>query len=441
LAGQLAAQSPPATVVLEGVTVNAVTGAPISNARSKLEKQPADLYARADSQGHFQFAGLAPGEYTWSVESPGFLPVDHAFVFLAASGASRVGAAGGTAAAATMTEYDAADGTRHVQLTVPLTAYAVIAGRVTDPSGLPLEDCRINVTPAEGNSAPLHFFRMGMGQILTDERGEYRAPGLPPGRYYVAAENPLRGRDESLRSTFFPAAMVRESAKTIELAAGQQARADIRIVRVNGVQVSGRFMAPPDSSAAAGPARTIVRLEPSLPATTQTPPATIANGAFQFNDVLPGKYTLMALTTVPTEGATRDQKSVAGGMREVEVGNQNVDGLDLALQPMHDLAGAVKFAAGCAARPVEFRLLPDPEGPSLQSRSVIATSAADGTFVVTGFGVGRFTVGHLRAIPALRVLSVSLGARDVLLNGIEEPVGGSDLLLITVDCVTPGRLP
>src|ERR1700689_4970862 len=68
-----------------------------------------------------------------------------------------------------MTRYNAADGTLHYKLTVPLTAYAVIAGRVTDPYGLPAEDCRISVIAMDGSPVrPSHAFAAALSSALTD---------------------------------------------------------------------------------------------------------------------------------------------------------------------------------------------------------------------------------------------------------------------------------
>src|ERR1035438_8136036 len=81
-AGDLAAQVPATTGVVDGEVVDGVTGTPIANARVKLKKEPEDLYAGVDGEGHFRFAGLAPAGYSLSVESPGFLPATPTYVSL-----------------------------------------------------------------------------------------------------------------------------------------------------------------------------------------------------------------------------------------------------------------------------------------------------------------------------------------------------------------------
>src|ERR1035441_1260638 len=71
---------------LEGDVVDSTTGAPISGARIKLERSPAEpTYTRADAHGHFRFANLDTGVYTLSAGSPGFLKSSAAYVDLTAS--------------------------------------------------------------------------------------------------------------------------------------------------------------------------------------------------------------------------------------------------------------------------------------------------------------------------------------------------------------------
>ena len=70
-------------------------------------------------------------------------------------------------------------------INVTLLRGGVITGKVTDADGRPVveEQIFLNVTASSGDFA---FLRT----IYTDDRGIYRAYGLPPGRYLVAA-----GRD------------------------------------------------------------------------------------------------------------------------------------------------------------------------------------------------------------------------------------------------------
>ena len=66
----LAAQT---SAILEGDVTDAATNAPIATARLRLDDLSGEsIYTKADRNGHFAFAGLAPGRYQLAVESPGY---------------------------------------------------------------------------------------------------------------------------------------------------------------------------------------------------------------------------------------------------------------------------------------------------------------------------------------------------------------------------------
>src|ERR1017187_3186553 len=164
------AQAPaPSPADLEGDVVNSTTGAPIAGARIKLERSAAEpIYTRADAHGHFRFGNLDPGLYTLSAGSPGFLKSSTAYVGLTDSrpdggnGVVRkfISPPGYVSAvpAAAITKSTDSSGTQHAKATVPLLAYGVITGKVTDPYGVPLADTAVEVlakapVPASGSTS------------------------------------------------------------------------------------------------------------------------------------------------------------------------------------------------------------------------------------------------------------------------------------------------
>jgi hypothetical protein len=267
----------PATIraILEGDVVNAATGAPIGGARVKLDTtQTEPLYLRNDAGGHFLFGNLSPALYRLSVEAPGFLKPALTFVDFMVPHSSAAGSAIGGAhtstcclPSATVTRSTDADGTLHARISVPLAAYAVIAGRVTDPDGVPLEDCAVEIlrkqpVPATGSSGPFaHALPDGHNEIVpvttvhTNDKGEFRAARLEPGTFYAVANKPaIRGAWESGdRPTYYPHAIDLASAKPLELAAGDRARANIRISRQPGIRVAGRLAKPEGAQYPSGP--------------------------------------------------------------------------------------------------------------------------------------------------------------------------------------------
>ena len=463
------AQPPgPVQAVVEGDVVNAATNAPIPIARVRLVVGQTPLYAKVDREGHFAIGNLSPGSYMLSVDSPGFVQSDRTLVDVS------VRAPGGMARGvisfhpdshapdAKVTRSIDADGTIRGVVTVPLLAYSVIAGKVTDPNGLPIVNCRIEILkkipprtdgrprgPLLGPGSSSEFQPL-FNNIDTDDRGEYRTQ-VEAGTYWVVANrggSSWQNWESADRPTYFPGAISMESAKPLQLAAGQLARADIRIVRQAGVRVAGKLVRPPGAADSvidipgSGPQsflHTNLSLVPQGSALLNSNgPFTNGQEDYVFQDVIPGKYTLMALTRdVASDRSGMNQKAVFGLMRDIVVGEKDLDGFDLALEPLRDLAGEVTFGEGCKPAPLEIRT----NGFHTLGESVTAVSETDGKFVLRGLTTGRFdlNVSWRMDRQIVPVSSIRLGERDVQKNGFDVPYQGDPVLRIAIDCANGGR--
>jgi hypothetical protein len=444
-------------VDLEGDIVNSTTGAPIAGARVKLERSPAEAtYTRADAHGHFRFGNLDPGFYTLNAGSPGFLKSAAAYVDLRAprpDGGN--GVVGGVISpvgyvsavpAAAITRSTDSSGTQHAKATVPLLAYGVITGKVSDPYGVPLADTAVEVlakasVPANGSAST---FARSM-QVRTNDKGEFRVASLEPGSYYVVANKStgMATWESGYRITYYGGATDLAAAKPLAVGAGEQVRGDVSLVRKSGVHVAGRLIKPPGvEGSAASIVYTRVALVPeqNSPINANGP---FANGRddYRLDDVLPGRYLLMALSRDASTGAFGgNQKELFGLIRPIEVGDGDVDNFDLTLAPLRDISGTVTFREGCA--PAPLHITAQNRGP-LGWRQPEATSDADGRFVLHGLSTGRYNfsifaeAGAGRIMPP--VISIRHGARDVLKDGFESPYGGDEPISIIVGCHNPGR--
>lgn len=464
--GRMHAQTPAATIaILEGDVVNSATGAPIAGARVKVDTQQAEpLYSKSDASGHFLFNNLPPNFYRVSVEAPGFVKPTSTSVDLAVHRAKTTGSAGrisGNAnccVPATVTGTADADGNLHARISIPMVAYAVITGKVTDPNGVPIEGCPVEILMKRpdqtrrtaSNWRPGRPLPDGKNEIVsmatlnTNDKGEFRAGRLEPGTWYVVAnKSGLPGVWESgYRITYYPRALDLASAKPLELAAGEQARANIQIARQNGIHVAGRLIKPAGEESSSGSLlfTNIVLVSDQNYLTNANGPFTTGREDYEFTDVLPGKYTLMALTRDATSDPFGgNQKPLFGLVQPFEAGDRDMSGVDLALQPLRDLAGAVTFPEGCTPFPVRI---------DAYSRSPIAVgqaeavSGADGKFVLHGLVPGKFTVSVSNSSgpgQPVRAASMRLGDRDVQKDGFEAPVSGDEPLRIDIPCGNSGR--
>jgi hypothetical protein len=450
------AQTPaPSPADLEGDIVNSTTGAPISGARIKLERSPAEpTYTRADAHGHFRFGNLAPGIYTLSAGSPGFLKSSTAYVDLTifrpdgGNGVVRgvispVGYASAVPAAA-ITKSTDSSGTQHAKATVPLLAYGVITGKVTDSYGVPLADTTVEVlakAPALANASTSPPARPM--QVRTNDKGEFRAASLEPGSYYVVAKSGgMATWESSYRITYHGGATDLAAGKPLAVGAGEQVRGDISLVRKSGVHVAGRLIKPPGVEGSDGPmVSTNVGLVPEQsPLINSNDPFTYGRDDYRLDDVLPGRYLLMALSRdTSTDPFGGNGKELFGLMRPIQVGESDMDNFDLTLAPLRDISGTVTYREGCRSAPLHITAQ---NRRGLGWRQPEAISDADGKFVLHGLATGRYyfsifqEAGSGRAMPP--VISIQHGARDVLKDGFESPYAGDEPMRITVGCENPG---
>ena len=149
---------------IPAATVMLLTGpAPQGPARGQSE------YNRVltDDSGRFVFSNVRPSSYRVEANKPGWLA--------GALGRKRPGGSGST--------IDLPEGARRNDLVITLFRAAVIAGRVIDDNGDPLIGAEVRaikqvfIAGRAQNDQPI--------RTLTDDRGEYRFPGLLPGDYLV----------------------------------------------------------------------------------------------------------------------------------------------------------------------------------------------------------------------------------------------------------------
>jgi hypothetical protein len=175
-----AAQAPPqrrdtpaaavtATGRITGVVVSATAEKkPIRRARVVLGGAPNGRVEITDDRGRFVFDRLPVGNYTINVSKAAYLPS----VF----GAHQLGRPGTSIALGDK---------QSVDVSIALTPGAVVTGAVRDARGRPMPGIDVGVVPVPTAAQPKPS--MTARPVQTDDRGEYRLFGVPPGEYYIAA--------------------------------------------------------------------------------------------------------------------------------------------------------------------------------------------------------------------------------------------------------------
>ena len=245
--------------------------------------------ATTDGEGRFRLSNLLPRlYYVWP-----FVP---AFVIGEATGVYPQGKS------VSVLEGEAAE-----EINFTLTRGAAITGKVTDSAGRALVDERIRVVPVHPRLQRLiHSVYPSIHDIRTDDRGIYRAYGLPAGAYKLAvgdapfAALTSTGGRRIYPQTFHPDVNDETKAQVIEVDEGGEVNGvDITVTRaLPGFAVSGRFVDAknglPVSNLNFG--LTVVSDRIEARGYVGLRDASTETGFFQVDNLPPGTYAVSVLT-------------------------------------------------------------------------------------------------------------------------------------------------
>jgi Carboxypeptidase regulatory-like domain len=283
---------------------------PIRNARVSLSSGDATT---TDAGGAFRFQGLEPGEYFVSAGKTGFTGAEERSVSLRTS----------------------QDG-----FVIPLPPLASIRGRVTDQDGEPVSGVTIQAFEAGASSEHPRGEIVGNG--MTDDRGEFRIPLLPAGKYlvlvsgqasqhvYYGPGKPVHGTQEAFAPVYFGGSRDASGAMAVELRAGIDARADISVTMWAGHTISGRI-----TNLVPGRVADLQLCSSDTDTGDNRNSVELASGRFDITGVLDGRYRLRAWQR-------SNDNEVLYGDQEVVVSGHDVQGIALTLGAGSTLKGKVR---------------------------------------------------------------------------------------------------
>ena len=299
----------------------------------------------------------------------------------------------------------------------------VITGHVVDEDREPMAYVQVQAMRYRYSQGKKQL--AAYGSATSNDIGEFRIFGLPPGRYYLSASSrrslapDRRGAaqqsDEEYVTTYFPGTTDLAAAAPLDIGAGTQFRgADVGLARRHTVHVKGHVA---DASGTA-PDR---RRPPSVfliprASSMNRPSAIDGNGNFDIRGVAAGSYTLVA--TIQERG-----KSLAARM-PVEVGNSNVENLSITINPALSLTGQVRLDGQTAASvsTVQVSLRPrEPAAPMLGPPNLNVKVNEDGTFSFASVNPYNVTLSGLP--DGFYVKTIRAGGQDALAPGLDVSRG------------------
>lgn len=310
-------------------------------------------------------------------------------------------------------------------------AGAVISGRVKDPSGTPIERVIVTATPPGLAAAD------DIGAVVeaeTDDEGNYRLFGLPPGAYILSASSGSAGPREAGAltpvETFFPGVESATAAQVVEVAPGDERLGmDITMRHANAGVIAGTL-----TNEAGETLEATVRLFRPGPI-DRSRPISVRGGAFSVA-VAPGAYIVRASHERRETGGDVSATVFDTAVETVEVIEGGRMDLPMVLHPPVTLRGRI-------AVPGDARS-PAPPQLSLVSATLTAraTVADDGGFVFADLTPGEYRL-QVGAGPGWLIESAAIGGRDALAEPIavaSTPLAGLTVALTNHVGGVSGRL-
>ncbi|MFN0111609.1 MAG: collagen binding domain-containing protein [Blastocatellia bacterium] len=230
----------------------------------------------------------------------------------------------------------------------------VITGKLTDHNDRPLIAERINLMTMDASGQPRQSNAGNRFGLETDDRGVYRAYGLPPGKYMVSAGNDGGGnrnapgaiRRATYARTYHPGATEVAEAQVIELTAGSVAEnINIRMgAPLKTYAVTGKVVDAQGGEPVAGVTIAITR--EARNARGGGPPqggfsgASNDKGEFSVSGLMPGRYSATVQANTFSGGMTVSSEHY-GETASFEISDDDTSGVEVRAHRGASIAGVV----------------------------------------------------------------------------------------------------
>ena len=423
---------------------------------------PGQRTTATDESGRYAFTNLPGAVYTLS----------------AARGAYLTTSYGALAPGAPPLPIPLKDGQAFVAKPIVLVKGSVIAGRITDAESRPVANARVTAvmfTTVDGQRRPSLGVYIPQN-TATDSRGLYRIYGLAAGDYLVSttvnfsnaqpvvvmtpegirwAEQHVGARNlatppsaptHALVSapTYFPSAVDAANAAVVSVGRAEERQGvDIQVVRIGTVRVTGMVYGPDGQPS---PGAFVLRSPKRGSAVTMTGPSPLAlqsrsmpDGSFALNGVTPGDYVVTARASAVPAPATPPPPGVPAingmalpsspltlwGQAEVSVNGDDIEGIEIRLQPGMTVSGSVAFEGTTAPPPDAARFKPrlmsiDNDSANITvetGASTAAGAAPDRTFKFDGVSPGSYLFAAFGDAPTTAGTTPSWMLKSVVVDG------------------------
>jgi hypothetical protein len=381
-----------------------------------------------DAEGRFTISELPAGRYTIVFSKPGFAQAQY--------GQKRPNQPG--------KPIDLADGQKVNNADIALMRGGVISGRLFDDYGEPVVDARVQVMQHRWVNGRRRLTNIGrIGQ--TNDRGEFRIWGLPPGDFYVSAvtndrpmffERAAAAADApdstGYAPTYYPGTAIQDEAQRVSVSSGQEISGiDFTLVTTRTVRVSGTALKSDGRPMANAAVMLLSRSAMESGMAAPLGGGTDSTGAFTIPSVPPGEYVINARMMMASAGEMENAEIAS---MPLNVGGEDLKNVVVVAQKGVRVAGRVTFEAAApagAAESVRVFLPPVEQDAIFMGGPSFGQVTPQGTFEVRNvLGKRRLTLSGLP--PGWAVKAVRIGGTDVTDTGYDfgkEDVPGVEFVV------------
>jgi hypothetical protein len=286
--------------VVQGKVIDAVTGQPLFRATVQLRGGASGprsveyvLERDTSTDGTFIFQNVPPGDYSIHASRSGYISnsgmttLGETVVDIGSLGLNRI---------LLLKSTTLNPGQTLTGIEIPLTPGGVIYGRLSDDRGDEIVGATVQALRSTFRGGRRE--RQVVQSVATNDLGEYRLFNLPPGEYRISVTPPGWGR--ATIPWFFPGTVDSADAQAIDLHVGQVLPGiSFSSVPTRAQRVAGNVYGAAGNGASAilSSRRGDLQMEKTVDPNT---------GAFEFNGVPPGAYTLVGRTAELKAGMLLD---------------------------------------------------------------------------------------------------------------------------------------
>lgn len=318
----------PGTGAIRGRVVRADTGEPLRRVQVRVDEwstadhgEPAATMT--DAEGRYELTELPAGRYQLKATRGGYVEV--------AYGQRRPFERG--------RPLELAEGAVLQNIDFALPAGGVVTGRVVDETGEAVAQATVALSRRHYVDGERRL--IAQSGSSTDDRGEFRIFGVPPGDYVMSAAFDVMalGSRDRVRyvPTYYPGTPVASEAQRVSVGPGQEVSGIIiALARAATATVRGVVRASGDASR--GPFTFVIArdIDGSHADGHMAEAVASSDGSFAIAGLLPGAYLVEARSTLESEFAST----------KVVVGGADVNGVTLMLSKGATARGRIRFEAG-----------------------------------------------------------------------------------------------